>query len=47
MGLYQRPDSDVYWISYRDGNNRRVRESTNTSDKEISPMTSAVQAGDS
>jgi integrase len=34
MGLYQRPDSDVYWISYLDGNKRRVRESTGTSDKE-------------
>src|SRR5262245_41033054 len=34
MGLYQRPDSDVYWISYTGSDGRRVRESTQTSDKE-------------
>jgi hypothetical protein len=34
MGLYQRPDSDVYWISYNGSDGRRVRESTRTTDKE-------------
>jgi integrase len=34
MGLYQRPDSDVYWISYIGSDGRRVRESTRTTDKE-------------
>jgi integrase len=34
MGLYQRPDSDVYWISYNSSDGRRVRESTRTTDKE-------------
>src|SRR5262249_43179406 len=34
MGLYQRPDSDVYWISYIGSDGRRVRESTRTKDKE-------------
>jgi len=34
MGLYQRPDSDVYWISYNGSDGRRVRESTRTNDKE-------------
>src|SRR5215471_8135447 len=34
MGLYQRPDSDVYWISYIGPDGRRVRESTRTNDKE-------------
>jgi integrase len=34
MGLYQRPDSDVYWISYNASDGRRVRESTRTNDKE-------------
>src|SRR5262245_57620573 len=34
MGLYQRPDSDVYWISYISSDGRRLRESTRTNDKE-------------
>jgi len=34
MGLYQRPDSDVWWISYNGSDGRRVRESTRTTDKE-------------
>src|SRR5262245_35824168 len=34
VGLYQRPDSDVYWISYNGSDGRRVRESTRTNDKE-------------
>jgi hypothetical protein len=34
MGLYQRPDSDVYWISYNGSDGQRVRESTRTTDKE-------------
>jgi hypothetical protein len=34
MGLYQRPDSDVYWISYNGSDGLRVRESTRTTDKE-------------
>src|SRR4030095_5459198 len=34
MGLYLRPDSDVYWISYNGSDGRRVRESTRTNDKE-------------
>jgi integrase len=34
MGLYKRPDSDVYWISYYGSDGRRVRESTRTTDKE-------------
>jgi len=34
MGLYQRPDSEVYWISYNGSDGRRVRESTRTTDKE-------------
>jgi integrase len=34
MGLYQRPDSDVYWISYNGSDGRRGRESTRTTDKE-------------
>src|SRR5262249_20173141 len=34
MGLYQRPDSDVYWFSYNGSDGRRMRESTRTNDKE-------------
>jgi hypothetical protein len=31
MGLYQRPDSTVFWMAYTD-RGRRIRESTGTSD---------------
>jgi len=34
MGLYQRPDSDLFWISYLDTSGRRVRESTKSTDLE-------------
>ena len=33
-GPYQRPDSELWWISYTDASGRRVRESTRTTDKE-------------
>jgi integrase len=32
MGLYQRPDSDVFWMSYMSGG-KRVRESARTTDR--------------
>ena len=34
MGLYRRPDSETFWISYTDNKGKRVRESAGTSDKE-------------
>lgn len=33
-GLYKRPDSGVYWISYVDARGKRVRESTKTTDRD-------------
>ncbi len=33
-GLYKRPDSEVFWISYIDVNGTRRRESTKTTDRE-------------
>jgi integrase len=33
MGLYQRPDSEVYWLSYT-SKGKRVRESAGTTDKD-------------
>ena len=33
-GLYKRPDSEVFWISYIDANGTRRRESTKTTDRE-------------
>ena len=32
QGLYKRPDSEVYWITYTDAAGKRVRESTKTTD---------------
>jgi hypothetical protein len=32
-GLYQRPDSGVFWASYQDASGRRVRESLKTNDR--------------
>jgi integrase len=34
MGLYRRPDSETYWISYTDNKGKRVRESAGTTDKD-------------
>ena len=33
-GLYQRPDSEVWWLSYTAADGRRVRESAKTTDWE-------------
>jgi hypothetical protein len=33
-GLYQRPDSAVFWITYQNADGRRVRESTHTTDRD-------------
>jgi integrase len=33
-GLYQRPDSEVFWVSYIDSNGKRRRESTKTTDRD-------------
>jgi integrase len=33
-GLYQRPDSGVFWASYQDASGRRVRESLKTNDRD-------------
>jgi len=35
QGLYQRPDSQVWWMSYTTVDGRRVRESTKTTDYDI------------
>src|SRR4030095_9166904 len=34
MGLYKRPDSETFWLSYTDVNGKRVRESSKTTDRE-------------
>lgn len=34
MGLYTRPDSETYWISYTDNKGKRIRESAGTTDKD-------------
>jgi integrase len=34
MGLYRRPDSETYWLSYTDNKGKRIRESAGTSDKD-------------
>jgi hypothetical protein len=34
MGLYRRPDSDIYWMSFAH-NNRLYRKSTGTSDEKL------------
>ena len=33
-GLYQRPDSEVWWRSYTTADGRRVRESSRTTERE-------------
>jgi len=38
-GLYKRPDSDIWWITYTTADGRRVRESTKTADWDTAKRT--------